>query len=107
MRWNKELAVRYEYLASTFLLTGKVHRLPRNHYNWITCKMFGSMNGIPNNFPEIIEEKDRDYLEYRKRNSSIAQVERNIFEALTLQAPRLFATTIVSSLKSNRTRNVG
>lgn len=65
------------------------------------------MNGIPNNFPEIIEEKDRDYLEYRKRNSSIAQVERNIFEALTLQAPRLFATTIVSSLKSNRTRNVG
>lgn len=87
-----------EYLASTFLLTGKIHRLPRNHYNWITCKMFGSMNGIPNNFPEVIEEKDRDYLEYRKRNSSIAQVERNIFEALTLQAPRLFATTIVSSL---------
>lgn len=88
-----------EFITSTLLLSGKVNHLPRNHYNWIASKMFGAMHRIPKNFPRVIEETDRQFLEDMKRNSNIGEVENNLFEAITLQAPRLFAITTISSLK--------
>ncbi len=57
------------------------------------------MHRIPKNFPQVSEETDRQFLEDMKRNSNIGEVENNLFEAITLQAPRLFAISTISSLK--------